>query len=153
MDRLKIRPFDPDDFGLLLDLANLAVPFDPQGNQEWLKFRKDFDESRYQRRHFLAEVSGQAVGYGALEQQGETPTILRLFVVCSPENMSGEVGEAVYARLLLEARALGATVLWAREYLQDESVRDFLLSRGFEEVDRFRLPDKLPMVVYRTLLE
>jgi hypothetical protein len=41
-----------------------------------------------------------------------------------------------------------AAQLWAREYQEDEAIREFFTGRGFVEVQRFTLPNQLPMVVY-----
>ncbi len=37
---IQLRPFSKDDFDLLLDLANQAVPFAPQENMDWLEARR-----------------------------------------------------------------------------------------------------------------
>jgi N-acetylglutamate synthase-like GNAT family acetyltransferase len=145
---IELRPFQKEDWGVLLDLANLAVPFAPEDNEEWLEYRKAFDESVRNRRHYIATDGGIPVGYGCLEQQGDDPQQLRVFVVCSPESLPGEIGSRLYERLLKDAKELGATLLWAREFQQDAPIREFLTERGFVEVQRFTLPDQLPMVVY-----
>jgi N-acetylglutamate synthase-like GNAT family acetyltransferase len=41
-----------------------------------------------------------------------------------------------------------ATNLWAREYQRDQAAEKFFKERGFKAVNRFELPDELPMVVY-----
>jgi len=149
---ISIRPFDPADWDALLDLANAAVPFAPQENAQWLAYRRAFDESRQFRRHFLALDGDRPVGYGCLEQQGDDPARLRIFVVCSPTDLQGEVGRLLYDRLLLAARSLGATRLWAREFQEDEPIRAFFTGRGFVETQRLTLPDQRPMVVFTLTL-
>jgi N-acetylglutamate synthase-like GNAT family acetyltransferase len=145
---IKLRPFRPEDFDLLLDLANQAVPFAPQENIEWLAYRQAFDESIHLRRHYMAEENGQAVGYGCLEQQGENPQTLRIYVVCAPANIHGEVGDLLYARLILDARELGVERLWARELQEDTPIAEFFIGRGFVEIRRFAIPDYPPMLVF-----
>lgn len=148
-----IRHFHPDDFNTLLELANQAVPFDPHGNKEWLGYRKSFDKTKRFRYHCIAEENGESVGYGCLEQQGDDPKWLRVFVVCHPQNLNGSVGENLFNHLLEKARGTKATNLWAREYQKDQAAAVFFRARGFEEVNRFELPGELPMVVYSLALD
>jgi N-acetylglutamate synthase-like GNAT family acetyltransferase len=145
---IEIRPFHPDDWPILVDLANQAVPFAPQENAEWLEYRKAFDESERVRRHFLAVDGGTRVGYGCLEQQGDTAESLRIYVVASPEKLNGETGNLLYTHLLHEAQTLQAANLWAREFQEDEPIREFFTGHGFTEVERFTLPGQRPMVVF-----
>lgn len=130
-------------------MANQAVPFAPDGNKEWLEYRKSFDANKLFRYHCIAEENGKATGYGCLEQQSDDPAWLRIFVVCHPEKPSGKVGSRLFDHLLEKAKITPATNLWAREYQRDQAAEKFFKERGFEEVNRFELPDDLPMVVYR----
>jgi len=58
---LSLRSPTPDDWPLILSLADLAVPFDPGGNQEWLEKRRHFEGRRS---HYVAEdESGAVRGY------------------------------------------------------------------------------------------
>jgi hypothetical protein len=122
-----LRPFVSNDFGLLLDLANQAVPFSPRENADWFAARKAFDESRMLRRHYIAyQVNDQAaVGYGCLEQQGETAESLRTYVVCRPDRLTGTVGETLFSQLLADATALstdgavGTTPDWLSSIIAD----------------------------------
>lgn len=145
---IDIRPFHPTDWGVLLDLANQAVPFAPQENAEWLEYRKAFDESRRVRRHYLAVDSDRPVGYGGLEQQGDAPDSLRVYVVASPAHLHGEVGARLYARLLQDTQELRTTHLWAREFQSDAQARAFFLSHGFAESEPFVPPGQKPIVVF-----
>ena len=145
---IKIRPFQQEDWAVLLNLANQAVPFAPQENAEWVEYRKAFDESMSIRRHYIATDSEIPVGYGCLEQQNDDPQKLRVFVVCNPENLHGKVSNRLYERILQDAKELGVAHLWAREFQEDEAIRKFFTGRGFVEVRRFTLPNQLPMVVY-----
>jgi N-acetylglutamate synthase-like GNAT family acetyltransferase len=143
-----IRPFHSSDFGLLLELANQAVPFAPDGNKEWLEYRKSFDEDKFFRYHCIAEENGKATGCGCLEQQSDDPARLRIFVVCHPEELGGKVGSRLFDHLLEKAKMTPATNLWAREYQRDQAAEKFFKERGFEEAIRLDLPHELPMVVY-----
>ncbi|MDX1613574.1 MAG: GNAT family N-acetyltransferase [Candidatus Promineifilaceae bacterium] len=150
---ITIRPFTEKDFDELLDLANAAVPFAPEENAEWLAYRRAFDETRQIRRHFLAEDErGRAVGYSCLEQQGDDPTALRVFVVCSPHRLIRALGTQLFEHLLGQAQTLQATILWAREYQQDDAARTFFLQHGFVITHEFTLPGERPMIVYQRSL-
>lgn len=149
---IEIRPFQQEDFNILLDLANQAVPFARKENAEWLENRKAFDESQRVRRHYIATDNHTPVGYGGLEQQGEEVESLRIYVVCSPENLRSEIGAGLYARLKQEAQALGATTLWARELQADEPAREFFTRHGFVETQRLTPPNYLPVVVFQLSL-
>jgi N-acetylglutamate synthase-like GNAT family acetyltransferase len=150
---IHLRPFQPGDWGVLLELANQAVPFAPEDNQEWLRQRRDFDESARTRRQYLALRRNTPIGYGCLEQQSEGMKRLRTFVVCHPDYLRGEVGSRLFDRLLRDAARRGATHLWAREFQQDEPIRHFFTERSFEEVERITLPGIPPMVVLELILQ
>ena len=149
---IDIRPFRHEDFDVLFDLANQAYP-SPKENAVWFERRKTFDESKQIRRHCVATDASLVVGYGCLEQQSDDSKTLRIFVVCSPANMRSDVGEGLYLRLLQDAKELGATTLWAREYQDDENIRVFLTSRGFVQGHPYTLPDHAPLIMYKLELE
>jgi N-acetylglutamate synthase-like GNAT family acetyltransferase len=146
---VEIRPFLQDDWAVLFDLANQAVPFAQQGNITWLNNRKAFDDTRRIRRHFIATKNGLPVGYSCIEQQSEDPAWLRIYVVCSPEYLNEAVGMRLYESVIQAAKELGAEHLWAQEYQADRSIGRFFTERGFDEVRRFAPPNELPMVVYQ----
>jgi N-acetylglutamate synthase-like GNAT family acetyltransferase len=150
---IELRPFRQEDWWVLLNLANQAVPFAPQENAEWLEYRKAFDESTHIRHHYIATEDEVPVGYGCLEQQSDDPKTLRIFVVCSPANLNGKVGNHIYEQLLQDVRELEAVHLWAREFQEDEPIREFFTGRGFKEARRFTLPNQPPMIVYSLDLE
>ena len=135
---IAIRPFQQEDFDVLLDLANQAVPFAARENAQWLEYRKAFDASNCLRRHYIATKNEKLLGYGCLEQQGDDPASLRIYVVCSPPNFQSEVGAMLYARLLQDAKALGVRQLWARELQDDTASCSFFAQQGFIETQRGR---------------
>jgi len=149
---IEIRPFQAEDFKLLLELANQAVPFAAKENAEWLEYRKAFDESKRLRRHYIAVENNMAVGYGGLEQQADDPKVLRMYVVCSPENLETETGDAPFEQLRQAANELEATTLWAREFQADEPARRFFTQHGFVETRRVTPTSQLPMVVFQLSL-
>lgn len=118
----------------MLACADAAVPFDRPGNRDWLAHRQAFDETTHFRWQVLAEESGQVVGYGALEQQGDDPARLRLYVVAAQERLA-DVGNRLVGAAMGFVPA-GTTKLFVREYEQDKPVRDFFTSHGFVETQR-----------------
>jgi N-acetylglutamate synthase-like GNAT family acetyltransferase len=146
---IEIKLFQQDDWNIVLDIANQAVPFAPHGNIEWLEKRKAFDESSSIRRHYIATKNDIPVGYSCIEQQGNDLNWLRIFVVCSPEKLRSKVGQLLFEKVLQDAKELRVEHLWAREYQDDEAIRAFFLERGFVEVRRINIPNELPMVVYQ----
>jgi N-acetylglutamate synthase-like GNAT family acetyltransferase len=145
---LAIRPFQEQDWDVLLGLANQAVPFAPAENAEWFNKRREFDAAHRVRRHYLAWQDNRPAGYGGLEQQGDGMERLRAYVVAAPENITGAVGQGLMARLLADAHALGARTLWARELLADEVARAFFTSHGFVETRRATPPNFPTVVVF-----
>ena len=145
---LEIRPFQPEDWELLLPLANQAVPFAPVENAEWFDKRHEFDDVHRLRRHYLAWQDNQPAGYGGLEQQGDGLERLRAYVVAAPEHLSGAVGTELFVQLLTDAIQLGARTLWARELLADEVARAFFTSHGFVETQRASPPNFPTVVVF-----
>jgi GNAT superfamily N-acetyltransferase len=151
---IEIRSFRPEDFRLLLDLANQAVPFAAEANAEWLEYRQAFDESQRLRRHYIAEDHHHhPVGYGCLEQQGNDPKTLRIYVVCSPQHLQADIGAVLYARLLHDAKDIGATLLWARELQDDRPACRFFVRHGFVETQRVTPLNISPVVVFQLALE
>ena len=135
------------DWPAILDVANAALPWDLEGNREWLEYRKQFDETARTRRHYVAEdpTTGQVVGYGALEE-GPDFGIFRVFVVMPPERLRSEAGESIYDRLAADLVDLEARGAWAREYTSDTAILEFLQEHDFFEkqqeyaVMRYKFP-------------
>lgn len=132
-DALTLRPANDGDWETVLQLADVAVPFDPAGNRYWLQKRQAVDPRL--RHHYVAVRDGRVTGYGALEQQGGNTERLRTFIVAAPQDLAG-AGELLLAQLVRDAQALGATTLWAREYAQDTALLDFLGAHDFVERSR-----------------
>lgn len=142
-----IRPFRGQDYDTLLALANEAAPFAPEENAQWFERRRSFDETRQIRRHYVAEQGNRVVGYGCLEQQDADPRLLRIYIVCSPAHLCGQVGQFLYSRLVVEARQLSAKALWAREFESDRALRQFFTSHGFREGQPYSVQGQPPMVI------
>lgn len=142
MAELNVRPVKAEDYQAILEVADAAVPFDPQGNRSWLRSRQAFDETAHSRRHYVLEESDRIIGYGGLEQQGGGPFRYRLYVVTLPERLE-DAGNVLFERLRQAAIPFGARTLWVREYARDEALLDFFQQRGFAETGRvwdYRLP-------------
>jgi N-acetylglutamate synthase-like GNAT family acetyltransferase len=146
---ITLHAFSAEEFGALLDLANQRNPFTPQQKAEWSDVRKAFDEYKRLSRYYLAIESGRAVGYGCIEQQGDDPSWLRIYLVGSPSDMQGEMGEQLYAQLLQDAKELKVAGLWAYELQANEIAQAFFMARGFAETERSAPPGQPPMVVYQ----
>jgi L-amino acid N-acyltransferase YncA len=129
--RLQLRPCTEADFDAILAIADAAVPFDPEGNRNWLEQRRAFDGATRVRRHYVVEEDGRLVGYGAIEQQSADSTSFRIYVV--PTLFGSGVEGLLYDRLLADLCHLHARHVWVREYAHDQNVRAFFAARGFRQ--------------------
>jgi hypothetical protein len=122
---------------LLLLFANAQVPQDPRGNEEWLQYRRAYDERRGQRRHYIAVYlpTQEPIAYAALEQQQADPSSFRIYLVFDPQRWSFELGgRFLYQQLLQDAEALQAGKLVCIEYATMAAFRAFLEGQGFRQV-------------------
>jgi L-amino acid N-acyltransferase YncA len=132
-----LRPYAPADADRLLELANVALPGAAAENEKWARGRQAFDAATWRRRQYVAEEDGvRIVAYAALEEGPERGRF-RAFVVCPPERLD-PTGDALFDRLVGDARDLGATVMWAREMSRDPVLHLFR-ARGMRQVSRFEL--------------
>lgn len=140
-----LRLAHEDDWPAILELANAALPWDADGNLEWLENRKQFSGRR---RHYLAEdaATAQALGYGAVEE-GPDPGSFRMFVVMDSALLSTDTATLLYERLLSNLALLEASSIWVREYAADSAIISFFLEKGFEERSRFTPAGYEEMVV------
>lgn len=148
---MELRPVCDDDWPAILELANAALPWDAEGNLEWLENRKQFGGRR---RHYLAEVpeTDQPVGYGAIEE-GPDPGSFRVFVVMAPALLPTKTGTLLYDRLLADLQALEARSVWVREYAADTDILSFFKEKGFDEQHRFTPTGYREMVVLTMKLD
>lgn len=148
---MRLRSVQNADWPTVLELANVALPWDTEGNLEWLENRKQFTGRRH---HYLAEdaAAAQALGYGAIEE-GPDPGTFRMFVVMAPALLSTDAAALIYDRLLADLATLEATGVWVREYTDDTAILSFFREKGFQERSRFTPTGYREMVVMVRQLE
>ncbi len=141
---LRLRLFDQE-YGTLLARVDAAVPFDHEGNRQWLVHRRRFDTEHRVRRHYLVEeveagaqavAAGEPVGYGAVEQDAADRRRFRLLLVADTAWLAGGVGDLLMRRLMTDLDELEAETAWARGYGRDADLLAFLGRWGFLVVRR-----------------
>jgi len=134
--RARLRPFAEQDWGPVTALYGLEPDYRAD-NEVWLRNRQQFDESRYVRRHYVAEhaVTKQILGYGSIEQTIFRPRF-RLFLMAEPEWLRAGVGDLLLDQLTRDLRELNAILVWHRNYARLTGVLGFLAERGFSEAGR-----------------
>jgi RNA polymerase sigma factor (sigma-70 family) len=133
----RLRPFDERDWELISQFVYGLEPDFRADDEAWLRNRRQFDETRYRRRQYVAEhaETGQLVGYGSIEQTIFLPKY-RLFLFTAPEWLCAGVGDLLLDRLEADLREAGAITVWHRNYAQLADVLEFLKRRGFSETRR-----------------
>ncbi|MEX0749692.1 MAG: hypothetical protein WD359_02700 [Dehalococcoidia bacterium] len=140
------RPVAPSDWIQIGRVAHEALPNAADDNREWLDARRSLDELSRRRRQYVVQEDGAVVGYGAIEEDVDDGR-WRLFVVMSPERLNGAPGNQTFARMLSEARAVGAETLWMREEASDLAIATFARRHELVETQRYTA-GPLPVVVY-----
>ncbi|MEN3335108.1 MAG: hypothetical protein V7641_4473 [Blastocatellia bacterium] len=140
----RLRPFAEPDWEMVTLIAYGIEPDFRGDNDSWLRNRKQFDERRYIRRHYVAQhaVSGQILGYGAIEQTIFLPRY-RLFLVVAPEHLRSGVGDLLLNQLMKDLQEVNALAVWHRNYARLTDELEFLKEHGFVEssvVGDLRLP-------------
>ena len=127
-----LRPFLDQDAGAVLAIANAVIPYDLEGNEHWLRQRRQFNAIRFQRWHYVAleRETQQAIGYGAIEQ-GQPRERFRLFLLATPEHLRAGVGQRLYEQLMSDLDASGAHTVWMRENQRDQSLVALMREWGF----------------------
>lgn len=142
-----LRAPEEADWPGILALAHASAPWAGDRNLEWLRYRQQFDQHAWQRRHYVVEdqTTHQVIAYGGIEE-GPQAGIYRMFVVMSPERLNDGLGQHVFGVLLADLKTLNASAAWAREEGRD-ALLDFFAQCEFTETQRFRLPNNLEIVV------
>jgi len=135
----RLRPFAAADWELVSAFVYGLAPDFRQDDEAWLRNRRQFDETRYTRRQYVAEHAGtgEVVGYGSIEQTIFLPRY-RLFLFAEPEWLRAGAGDLLLDRLMDDLREAGALTVWHRNYAQLTEVLGFLTERGFAETARVR---------------
>jgi len=135
--KAQLRPFAEQDWEPITALAYTLEPDFRADNDLWLRNRRQFDEARYVRRHYVAEhaETRQILGYGSIEQTIFLPRY-RLFLVVDPKWLRNGVGDLLLNRLMDDLREVNAITVWHRNYAQLTDLLAFLAERGFVEVIR-----------------
>jgi RNA polymerase sigma factor (sigma-70 family) len=133
----RLRPADAPDWEPIAALAYGLEPDYRADDEVWLRNRQQFDETRYLRRHYVAEhaETGQLLGYGSIEQTIFLPKY-RLFLVIAPQWLQTGVGDLLLDRLMADLREVNAITVWHRNYAQLTDILGFLAERGFVETIR-----------------
>lgn len=140
----RLRPFGEQDWMPITQLAFSLEPDFRGQNDLWLRSRQEFDETRYIRRHYVAEhaETQDILGYGSIEQSIFRPNY-RLFLIVDPKWLRCGVGDLLIERLMAELHAVNAITVWHRNYAHLSHIVSFLEERGFAETRRvwdLRLP-------------
>jgi RNA polymerase sigma factor (sigma-70 family) len=133
----RLRPFGGQDWGPISAIAPGTLHSDPEGGELWLRRRHEFDESRYRRRHYVAEhaETGELLGYGSVEQTIYLPRY-RLILVVDPLRLGRGVGELLLERLTGDLHEADAVTVTFRDYESSNELQNFLKGRGFTETTR-----------------
>ena len=131
MPEYVLKPF-AGRWDAIYHLANLAIPFDLDGNRITIRNREGFDTAHFIRRHYVVidDATDTLVGYGALEQQPEL-THYRQFILLSSGDLWETVGQMLYQQIADNLQSLGAQQVWMREYVNDALLVAFMKARGF----------------------
>ncbi len=135
--KARLRPFGEGDLASVSAIAPASTEGDAEGGELWLRRRKEFDEARYVRRHYLAEheETGQLLGYGSVEQTIYLPRY-RLILVVGPEWLRRGVGDLLLEQLTNDLREAEAVTVTFRDYESASETQEFLRERGFAETTR-----------------
>jgi RNA polymerase sigma factor (sigma-70 family) len=133
----RLRPFVEKDWESLSAVTSEAVRGDAEGTELWLRDRRDFNETSYVRRHYVAEhaQTGQLLGYGAIEQTIYLPRY-RLVLVVGPQWVRRGVGRLLLDRLTDDLREAGAVTVTYKGCESAGEVESFLKEHGFAETAR-----------------
>lgn len=133
----RLRPLSEPDWPAVAALSSSLGLLDPEGQELWLRGRKDFAEGRLTRRHYVAEhaTTGQLLGYGSVEQSVFLPKY-RLFMSVAPERLREGVGDLLLERLTSDLTEVDGVNVSVREYASRAELVDLLAARGFVETGR-----------------
>jgi RNA polymerase sigma factor (sigma-70 family) len=132
--KARLRPSGNQDWTAVYAIASAKEQNDPEGRELWLRNRQEFNESRFIRRHYVAEhaETGQLLGYGSIEQTVYLPRY-RLILVIDPIWLRRGIGDLLLERLLEDLRETGAITATFRDYESASEIQSFLKEHSFRE--------------------
>lgn len=132
--KARLRPFSEQDWTAISAIVTARDRNDPAGNELWLRKRREFNESSYIRRHYVAEhaETGQLLGYGSIEQTIYLPRY-SLILVIDPLWLQRGVGDLLLERLIGDLREVAAVTVTFRDYESASEIQGFLKEHGFTE--------------------
>jgi len=135
----RLRPVVEQDWQMVTSIAYGIDPGISGNHDSWLRDRKRFDESRYIRRHYVAQhaETGQLLGYGAIEQTIFLPNY-RLLLVVAPQHMRSGVGDLLLDQLMKDLQEVNAIAIWHRSDTRFADTLTFLKAHGFVETSLVR---------------
>lgn len=130
----RLRPLVAPDWKPVAEIAHQVEPDFRAQDDIWLRLRQQFDETKFIRRHYVAEhfETRRLLGYGSIEQGPELDRY-RMFLIVGPEWLRAGVGDLLFDQLLNDLRALKAKSAWVRHYSHLSDILAFLRHRDFEE--------------------
>ena len=134
----KLRPFHDPDWPNVSAIASARAGDDAPGHEFWLRGRREFDDSRYFRRHYVVENAEgkQIIAYGAVEQTVYLPKY-RLLLLTDPQWLNRGVGDLLLDRLMEDLREAQAVTVSCRQFASEKEFVKLLESRGFAVTSRF----------------
>ena len=135
--KARLRPFGGQDWMQISAIAPAPPQRDPEGSELWVRARRNFNDSRYVRRHYVAEhaETGQLLGYGSAEQTVYLPRY-RLILVIDPVWLRRDVGDLLLDRLINDLREVNAVTVTFRGDAFSKEIQALLVERGFTETER-----------------
>lgn len=135
-----VREFRPEDYGAIVEIANLVDPDHPTIVEDERHDDEAWDAPRYVRRRYVASEpqSDTVVGNALFHHMpwGHHPQRFGLWIAVHPHWQRRGVGRAIYTRLMDVLRSLDVRALrtWVQETRSDSIA--WLARRGFRELMR-----------------
>lgn len=133
------RPFDPDDYERLVEIANANQPDDLTSVEGMRHWDNSWDTSRFDRLRIVADdPAGRIVGSGQINHIPYQfhPRKYGMRIAVDPAVHRHGIGSAIYARLMAELRRRDAISVRANAQESKAHGVEFLAHRGFREIQR-----------------
>src|SRR5579862_9750338 len=133
-----IRPFRDDDLPRLVEIRNRNFPDEPRTIEQVAYGDSIWDASRYDRVRLVAERDGAIVGWGEVAHMPYRfhPRKYALRLDVDPAHQRQGVGSGLHDELIATLQARGAHRVRARAQESRPASTDFLLHRGYREIQR-----------------